>query len=260
MEFFDINTMIGRWPFNDLMFKTADGLCNEMDRLHISKAIVYHSMVALHTAGYSGNDYLAKEIAEYPQLIGAMACSPLVNVEYGGANALCDYMTKNRIGTFRLHPIEHGFTLHDWNMDELFELADEKRVPVLIDLRLSGEDYSEYYGNIHTLAKKYVNAPIVLLTVGYRHMRILMKLMEKCPNISVDTSTFITYRGIEEIVKYFGSKRLLFGSRMPFIEGGVGIGRIIYADISDADKENIAYNNAARLLAENKLIGAEVVK
>ena len=32
------------------------------------------------------------------------------------------------------------------------------------------------------------------------------------------------------------------------IDAGVSVGRIIYADISDEEKENIAYGNAARLI------------
>jgi predicted TIM-barrel fold metal-dependent hydrolase len=45
---------------------------------------------------------------------------------------------------------------------------------------------------------------------------------------------------------------------MPFIEGGVSAGRITYADISDADKENIAYNNAMDLLAGNQIFNKGV--
>jgi len=162
-------------------------------------------------------------------------------------------MKKNNMGAIRLHPLQHSYTLLDWNMEELMELANAYSIPVLIDLKYAGGDDPRAFEPIYVLAKKYTAAPIVMLSIGYRTARSLLQLMEKCPNVSIDTSTFITYRGIEMIYKHFGSERILFGSRMPFIDGGALLGRVIYADIPAAGKENIAFNNADRLLKQNKL-------
>lgn len=252
MQFFDVNMMIGPWSFNDLAFKTAGELTHEMCRLHIEKAFVFHSL-ANRSDPKDGNDCLRDEIKGNDSLIGAMVLTPLIKAEFGGAEKVLGFMRENHIGAVRLYPIDHSYMLEDWNMEELFELTSEHSIPVLLDMRQNGGELSSQYDKIHNLAVRYPKTPLVLLTVGYRHMRITLKLLEKCPNIFVDTSTFITYRGIEEVVRYFGSKRIVFGSRIPFIEGGVSVGRVIYADISGDDKENIAYNNAMGLLAGNKL-------
>ena len=256
MDFFDINAMIGTWPFPGVTQYDAGAFCTEMDRLHIAKALVFHSAALRDTPGYSGNNCLSESIRKHERLTGAMVLSPLVQIEYGGATALTAYMKDNGFGAMRLHPKEHSYTLYEWNMEEVFEIANAFRVPVLIDMRSIGGDFDAAYGAIHGLASRYTNAPIVLLTIGYRHLRVLFKLFEKCGNLYADTSTFITYRGIEEIVTFFGSERLLFGSRMPFIEGGVNIGRILYADISDADKACIAGGNARRMLSASTLRNA----
>ena len=63
----------------------------------------------------------------------------------------------------------------------------------------------------------------------------------------MDTATFLTHGGYEEVVKRFGSERLLFGSHMPFTEPGSSAAAILYADIDDKDKKNIAYKNFNRL-------------
>ncbi|MDR2569129.1 MAG: amidohydrolase family protein [Oscillospiraceae bacterium] len=251
MNFIDINTMIGSWSFGEPMFKDTKGLCAEMDRLNIRKAFTYHFLAA----GYDpkvGNDALVEEIKDYNNIIGTMVLTPLIKIEFGGKEAVKDFMMTNRIGAIRLFPIDHSYTLENWNMEEIFEITNECSVPIFFDMRQRGGNMSEHFNDFYYLAKENPETPIVLLTVGYRHLRTIMKLLENCPNIYIDTSDFITYRGIEDIVKHFGSKQILFGSRMPFIEGGVSIGRIIYSSIAETDKENIAYKNAERLLKNNR--------
>jgi len=52
-------------------------------------------------------------------------------------------------------------------------------------------------------------------------------------------------------VKIIGAERVLFGSDVYGVRGrdqACQLGRIIYADITDADKEKILYSNAKELL------------
>jgi predicted TIM-barrel fold metal-dependent hydrolase len=257
MRFFDINTMIGRWSFNDLAFEKADELIHEMDRLHIERAFVFHSLSQCYDPA-PGNDALYNEIKGNDRLIGTMVLTPLIRAEFGGREKVIRFMKEKRIGAVRIYPIDHSFMLDVWNMEELFDLTSEYTIPVLLDMRQHGGELSSQYDKIYELAAHFPKTPLVLLTTGYRHMRITLRLLEKCQNVFLDTSTFITYRGIEEVIRLFGSKRILFGSRMPFIEGGVSVGRVIYADISDTDKENIAYKNAMDLLSGNQIYSGEV--
>jgi predicted TIM-barrel fold metal-dependent hydrolase len=189
-----------------------------------------------------------------------MIMTPIINAEYGGKEKLMEYMRANRAGAFRLHPGNHSYTMSLWNQEELFGFAAEYGVPVFIDLRKAGGvDSTGIYNDILNLALAYPSVNIILLSVGYRHMRVFMKMFEKAGNIGIDTATFITYRGIEEIVKYFGAGRIYFGSRAPFCDTGTNIARIIYADISDKDKEMIACGNAEKLITNTsvKLYGKE---
>lgn len=127
-------------------------------------------------------------------------------------------------------------------------MLNEIKIPVLIECREMRGTINPWFNQIYEIAKEFPNVPIILLTIGYRSLRILYELFEECMNIFMDTSTFITYHGLEEVVKLYGSERILFGTRMPFIEGGVSVGRIIYADISQEDKDNIAQRNIIRLM------------
>lgn len=246
MQFIDINCMIGEWKY-DLMFKSAVQLQDEMQRLNISKSLVFHSSAWLYDPK-AGNEAVIAETKASGGMIPVISLTSLVEQEFGGAGAVVDFIKSNGIGAVRLFPNDHNYTLNAWNIDKLFSILDGLRIPVLIECRPMEGAIEASFPHIYDLARTYANTPIVLLTVGYRGLRILYDLFDKCNNIFVDTSTFITFRGIEDVVRHFGPKRILFGTRAPFIEAGVSVGRIIYADISPEDRERIACGNALDLL------------
>ena len=244
MQFIDINCMLGEWIHN-LRFKTAEELQEEMKRLNIVDSFVFHSRSWFDDAR-EGNDSIVSETKAHKNLIPVISLTSLIEQEFGGRNAIIDFIKANEIGAVKLFPSDHSYTLNPWNIEKLFSILDELKMPVLIECRpRSGSvDYNEIYET----ARIFKNTPIILLTVGYRGLRVFYEIFERCSNIHIDTSTFITYHGIEDVVKYFGPERILFGTRMPFIEAGVSVGRIIYADISQKDKEKIASGNALELL------------
>lgn len=252
LKFIDINTMIGPWRYKNLAFRTADDIIQEMDRLYITKAFTYHSLAQYYDP-VIGNDMLLKEIKGKDRLIGTVVLTNLIKVEFGGEDKLRRYLSNANIGAIRIYPIDHSFTLDIWNVEELFSFTSRYSLPVLLDMQQNMGDLSSHFNEIYNLAIAFSKTPIILLATGCAHLRTILKLLEKCDNICLDTSIFTTYRGIEEVTRLFGSNRILFGSRIPFIEGGVSIGRIIYADISDEDKENIAFRNASRLLQNIRL-------
>ncbi len=71
---------------------------------------------------------------------------------------------------------------------------------------------------------------------------MIYPMMEKCKNFHIDTSLLIAYRAVEEIVACFGAEHILLVPEC-LIWNQVIVGRILYADISQEDKEKIAYGN-----------------
>lgn len=247
MKFIDINCMIGEWGYHDLRFKTAEQLFHEMRRLNISGSFVFHSKSWLYDQK-TGNESIVDETKGFEGLIPVISITSLIKHEFGGRSAIIDYIRKNGIGAVRLFPNDHHYTLNLWNIDELFSIPEELGMPVLLDAREKFGSIENSFQQIYDIARIYKNVPMILLTVGYRHLRVLYHLMEKCGNICIDTSTFITFRGIEDVVRNFGPERVFFGTRAPFIEAGVSVGRVIYADISDEARQKIAYGNAMDLI------------
>lgn len=246
VEFVDINCMIGEWGFKDLRFNSAEGLICEMDRLAIGKALVYHSTSWMYDPK-SGNDEVIECIGDNDRLLPVMALTSSLDYEFGGSGQVRDFIRRNKIKAVRLFPFDSNYTLNLWNIDKLFSLMNELSMPVLIECRGRYGSIDPHYSLIYELCSTFRAVPLILLNPGYRSTRIFYELFDKCPNFHTDSSTLIAYRGIEDIVRHFGSKRILFGSRMPFMDGGVSVGRLIYADISWDEKADIAGRNIMEL-------------
>lgn len=241
MQFIDINAMLGEWTPKNLFLRTADEMEQEMKRVGIEKAYVMDTKAWLSELAV-GNNAAVQAAKEHSMLSPVMVMTPLLEQEFGGREGAVEFICKNRIGAVRLFPRDHGYTLTPWNIDKLFTLLSDLRMPVLID-EMEHTGGLESYDELYHLCCEYPDVPIVLLTPGYRSARMIYPMMEKCKNFHIDTSLLIAYRTVEEIVACFGAEHILFGTRMPYLEPGTFVGRILYADISQEDKEKIAFGN-----------------
>ncbi len=245
MRFIDINAMLGEWTPKRLFLQTAEDMEKEMARLGIEKAYIMDTKAWLSELSV-GNLAAVQTAKEHPALRPVMVMTPLLEQEFGGREGAVEFICRHRVGAVRLFPLDHNFTLHPWNTDRLFTLMSDLRMPVLID-RMEHSASFEEYDQLYRLCREYPDVPVVLLTPGYRSARMIYPILEKCANFYVDTSLLIAYRAVEEITACFGAEHILFGTRMPYLEPGTFVGRILYADISEEDKEKIAYKNIVRL-------------
>lgn len=69
------------------------------------------------------------------------------------------------------------------------------------------------------------------------------------PNVWIDTSAYLPVAGLVEFaVQKLGAHRVLYGSDLLIRDLPSQIGRILAADISEADKQKILFSNASALL------------
>lgn len=76
-----------------------------------------------------------------------------------------------------------------------------------------------------------------------------VNLARRYPNLYLELTAVLHHRGpLERLVDGLGSQRLLFGVDLPWFSYHHGIGAVLSADITDDDRRNILYRNAAKLL------------
>jgi len=99
-----------------------------------------------------------------------------------------------------------------------------------------------------TILEKYSELQLLILDTSYRINRNVYPLLEKYDHLYVETHTYQTAWGIEEMCRRFGSDPLIFGTALPEIEGGCAIAQVMYAELADQDKQKIGGDNLRRLL------------
>ncbi len=148
---------------------------------------------------------------------------------------------------FRMYPKSHKFIFSEWQMSWLSDFLEESSIPVLIDLEeIDVNQLAEY-------KKKYCSTRIILTNTTQWMNRMYIQLCRVFDNIMVDTSNMIEYMGMEIFCRELGSEKILFGTNTPCKEPYDSIFRLMYADISKEEKENIAFRNFDRVAEKQKL-------
>lgn len=131
------------------------------------------------------------------------------------------------------------------------ETALELGMPVLIHSYLRWEEIladESKPDEISELARRYPELQIIMAHMALR-WREGCDGVADCPNIYVDTSGMDPELGsVEYAVEKLGVERVLYGSDAPGRDVLCQIGRVMAADVSEADRALILKGNAERLL------------
>jgi predicted TIM-barrel fold metal-dependent hydrolase len=141
----------------------------------------------------------------------------------------------------------------DQGLDPILERAVSLDVPVLQHAwikttgNLSGESFP---ADVADLATRHPNAKIIMAHLNGVGLRGIEDIAG-CENIVVDVSGGDPESCLVEIaVARLGHKRVVFGSDAPIRHFAVMLGKVLGSDLSDAQKQDILWNNVARLLPE----------
>ncbi|HUV07207.1 MAG TPA: hypothetical protein VMX75_05725 [Spirochaetia bacterium] len=259
IEFFDCNTMIGRRILRShLEFKSADDLIREMDHLAISDALVYHA----HAKEYSpaiGNDRLMEEIATHDRLHPCWVIMPSHTGEMERPDELIRKILDRSVRAVRMFPSPptppHDFTmqLHRYALiesvcGELLQVLQKHRIPLFLETQTFLAFPLVSWESIEWILKTYTGLPLVIGGIRQRDNRTLYALMERFKSLHLDISLYGVHRGLEDFTQRFGAKRLVFGTGLPVFAGSGAITQLLYAEIEESEKQQIAGGNLQRLL------------
>jgi hypothetical protein len=242
MYLYDANCAVGPWPTECPVYETVDGLLTEMARLGIERALVSHTLARTYNPPY-GNRLLMQEIAGYNQLSPCWTLLPPSCGEMGPLDRLLAELEAHHVCAVRLYPKEHTYSLEDWQCGELFSALAERRTLVLLDLAETN------WSDVERVCRCYPSLSMVVTGIGYRQLRPLFALLERCDNLYCDLSNLCTYLGVEEILARFDSRRMLFGTGLPIADPGGPIARLYYTNAPQGDLAAMAHGNIERLLA-----------
>ncbi|MCX6575363.1 MAG: amidohydrolase family protein [Candidatus Aminicenantes bacterium] len=246
LRFFDCNCTAGRTGY-PLLFDIFDaaGLQQEMATAGIEEALVYHA-VARDADPPLGNSLLMEEIKGRPGLYPVWVVLPHHTGEMPPPDQLLGEMKAQGVQAVRMYPgrDHHSFSLADWCAGELLAALEAARLPLVLDTEIV------IWEEVFSLLKSYPHLPLIMANCSYRHNRFLYPLWEKFQNLFVETSRFMGGGAIEDVIRHFGARPLLFGTNMPYYTGTAAVALVTYADLAAQDQEAIAGGNLRRLIRE----------
>lgn len=243
MRIIDVNAAVGA-PLKAWRYTKAESLVAYLDDYRIESAVTYH-MLADRSPEEGNAQMLEIARASAGRIRACLLLEPtLDSLGVPGTGTVQERLRAAKPSAVR---VLQGPQPHYW-MDafyaqDLLTPLNELHMPLIIE----GGYSPEFFHALPEMARAYPNVPIILVRHGLNESRTIYPLLKYTSNVYFDMSTMLDCGGIEEIVEKFGSERLLFGSGLPnFVPAGA-LGLLMYAEIAEADRENIAHGNFERL-------------
>lgn len=240
--FFDANGSFGNGARFNPNYNSAADLLAHMDRLGISKSLVWNIAARDYNAMW-GNKRLMEDIKAAgagDRLIPAFAVSPVMLYEKGTMDELIKEMESNQIRAIRISPNIIG---HSIKQIEPVIREIQRFKPVLFFDCWESLQTNE----LSDLSAKFPDIPMVLMQGMWIHLLTILDLMWRRDNIFIDTSWLHTPHTIEMIIQKFGANRMVFGTGYKS-HNGASVAALLHADITESDRELIAHKNLEALL------------
>jgi len=227
-------------PFND-----AEGMMASMDALGIDIACIAPH-ISIGPDFRSGNALAEKVASSYPKrFIGAITLNP--NYPAAVLPELRRYETSSAMRAIKLHPSLHDYPAGGKVYRNIYEEAGRMGLPVAThtwfgDARCTPKLYGE-------IAKEYPETTFLLIHSGgeARGIGEATEAALSAENVYLETCGSLTFGTVEKMVDAIGSRRVVFGSDMPFIDPAAQVGKVIYAPIPEKSKRDILGRNAKRI-------------
>lgn len=250
MIYADINCMIIN-KNHSLFIKDFNQQAAVMRKFGIKKCIAVS-----HTSVYSdpikGNIELNKLSKESEEIIPCYVVSPIYKFHFGW-NALLEELKYEDIKFVKIYPRTNGYNLNLRLVREMMEVFAALKVNVLIDHNQivfgSSLEFLEDKSFVD-LCKSYPDCNFILTNVIERRKFIFYDYLEECQNLYIDISSLSNWNILEDLNERFGLQRVLFGSGMPYRMPGPSITLLSYSNISEKEKEMIAFGNTFGLMGE----------
>ena len=242
MKIIDINTGIGR-PLRTRRFIDSDGLLRWMDDFRLTEAVTYHAEALREP--YKGNAIMLEEAAKNPRLHPTFVVDPSLE-DFGipGEGTVYERLKAARPAALRIFPVSQKLRFHSFYLADLFTVANELRLPVIVTPPYK----PEFWAEVPRVAADFPQMPIIILQFGFNQSRTVFPLLKQCKNVYFDISHMLDCGQVEEICQRGGGDRLLFGTNLPADDPAGALGLLLYNHrITAEEKENIAHGNWERL-------------
>ena len=183
-------------------------------------------------------------------------------ISFGGLHPDCENVIEEleklkdmEMAGIKFHPPFQKVHLEDPKYEEMWRKINELGFPVLIHMGTARivRPYDLYTSGIQKILKFAPDIPIIMAHMGsFCMMKNPDEDLENLPeNVFIDTamSAELEEAGeFEEIIRRFGTNRVLYGSDFPYGTQKAAIASIRDSIFTDIEKEDMLWKNAAKIL------------
>lgn len=240
-----INTHAHFGPFAAIYFPRhePEAVIATMDRCGIRWLIAAHHAALVDTD--RGNKQYAEIMARYPdRLRGYWAINPTypqrVVDEVASYDQYPGFVGLKFLSDYYSYPITGD------HYRPALEFANERKLPIL--LHTWGGSAFDGPDIVEQAAQQYPQAIFLMGHAGYGDWENASRVARDYPNVYLELTAAYSVRGaLETMVRIAGSERITFGDDHPWFTPLYGIGCVLFAQLTDEDRHNILWRNAARI-------------
>lgn len=228
---------------NDAAFPLYDdsleSILATMDRIGIDVFCASPHLV-LSSYATEGNDIVIAAFRRYPQRIFPYMITDIRRPE--SVRPELERCLAAGLRAIKIHS-QNGPPYSHPNYHTLYQFADWHRLPILA--HTEGRELHD----LESCFAAYTNVSFILAHAGTSEKENYARVARQYPNVYLETCVSPRSRGlIEYFVDQGLADKMLWGSDMTFISAEHQVGRVVFAEIAEADKKKILGSNAERVL------------
>lgn len=223
---------------------TSDSLIREGSAIGVEKYVVHSTATTVHQVK-SINDYIYGEMTAHPEFIGFMTLHN--EMEDAAIEEAVDLAISRGMKGVKLHPDFQKFNIDD--AENLYRVT-AGRLPVLLHMGDKRYDYSSP-ARLARMAEKSPEQIFIGAHFGGYSAWDKVECLKDLPNVYFDTSSslwFLDPAHASDLIHRFGHERYFFGTDFPMWRANEELDRFLALDLTEEEREDILYNNAAKLL------------
>lgn len=241
---FDVHGHLGRFQSKYHRDWSAEQMVSRMDEVGVERFAVSHFM-AIGADYREGNTRIGAGVAAFPdRLVGYAVYNP--NYESEMADEMARGFDELGCSGIKLHCALHDTSTEDPRYRLAFQTAHDRNCPMLCHVNRGPSPAFL----MDTLAA-YPNAKFIYAHIGggtREELKPFLDVAHERPNLFFDLGYSKMARGtLAWLVEQAPPAQILYGSDHPVNGFPYQLGRVLYADIPNAVKRMILWDNAARI-------------
>lgn len=229
---------------------TAEDLIERGKKAGVGRFLV-HSVATVPHQVTTINNFIAAECKKHNELTGFGA----VHAEMENPADEIDRIESLGLKGIKIHPDTQHFNMDDPKMMKIYDLI-RGRLPIVIHCG----DYRYSYSHPKRLVKVLENFPDLTIIAahfgGWSLWDLALEYLQdkvKNTNCFFDTSSSSAFLGKKrtyELIRAYGTDRILFGTDFPMWDAAQELERIYALNLTESEYEQILTGNAKRVLGE----------